>query len=420
MIRKALSLLFAILFALPVLAEQRAQQVDILLNGVRDNNDNPVASGFVYTYDAGTTNNRTTWDLYDKSDTATNPIQLDAYGRATVYADGAYKFVIKDSLGNTVQTLDNLFFGVSDASTWYCGTAGGTANALTATCSPDFNTYSNGFEVTVRASATNTTTTPTLSVDGVGAKTILHLDGTALLAGDIVSGTQYTFRYYSSSDNFLLVAGIAENAYYGQTTGSANAYVLTPATALGALKNGTRVIFEANFSNTGAATLNVSGLGAIDLNRADDTALSANDIISGTTYSAVYESSTNAWLVLTTAYSSAGAYAPTLTGVANVAASTPGTIIYVRVGNIVTGGVNFNVDPTAAGPTVTQLGISIPVASDFTTSGDAQGVCSSSVSTTERAGAIIADATNNRLEMQIATADSANHSMYCSFTYIVK
>lgn len=401
-----------------LMAEQRAQQVDFLLNGVVDTNNEPIASGWVYTYSAGTTSDKTCWDLYDKSDTASNPVQLDAYGRAQIYCDGAYKFVIKDANLNTIQTLDNLFFGVSDASTWYCGTAGGTADALTATCSPDFNTYSNGFEVTVRASATNATTTPTLSVDGVGAKTIVHLDGTAVVAGDIVSGTQYTFRYYSSSDKFLIVSGIAENSYYGQTTGSANAYVLTPGSALSALKNGTRVIFEASFSNTGAATLNVSGLGAIDLNAQNDVALTAGAIASGSTYIAVYEASTNAWLVLNPTYDT-GAYVPTLTAVANVAASTAGVCTWSRVGFVVTGSCNFNLDPTAAGPTVTQLGISIPVASNFTASTDASGVCSGSVSTTERSGAIIGDTTNDRLEFQITTADAANHSMYCMFNYIV-
>ncbi len=45
------------------------------------------------------------------------------------------------------------------------------------------------------------------------------------------------------------------------STGSANAYVLTPTVALGAYVTGERFCFRANFANTGAATLNVSTLG---------------------------------------------------------------------------------------------------------------------------------------------------------------
>lgn len=46
------------------------------------------------------------------------------------------------------------------------------------------------------------------------------------------------------------------------STGSSNAYVLTPDVALSAYVTGERYSFRANFANTGAATLNISSLGA--------------------------------------------------------------------------------------------------------------------------------------------------------------
>jgi len=38
----------------------------------------------------------------------TNPIELDSAGRAVWWIEGSYKYVIKDSLGNTIDTVDNV------------------------------------------------------------------------------------------------------------------------------------------------------------------------------------------------------------------------------------------------------------------------------------------------------------------------
>lgn len=66
------------------------------------------------------------------------------------------------------------------------------------------------------------------------------------------------------------------------STGSANAYVVTlNRTGISALTDGFPVTFEANFANTGAATLNVNAIGAKDIRKSVDTALSTGDILSG-------------------------------------------------------------------------------------------------------------------------------------------
>src|SRR5262249_50905482 len=69
--------------------------------------------------------------------------------------------------------------------------------------------------------------------------------------------------------------------YYVATTGSANAYVAaTP--ALGSYAAGNIVLMKANFTNTGAATININSLGAKSIKKNDGaTALAANDIVSG-------------------------------------------------------------------------------------------------------------------------------------------
>lgn len=74
------------------------------------------------------------------------------------------------------------------------------------------------------------------------------------------------------------------------STGSANAYVLTPSPAITTL-TGYCGSFISNFANTGAATLNISGLGAKNITKegASATALAANDIKSGQTVSVCYD-----------------------------------------------------------------------------------------------------------------------------------
>lgn len=73
------------------------------------------------------------------------------------------------------------------------------------------------------------------------------------------------------------------------STGSANAYVLTYSPAPTALVTGQTYTFITNFSNTGAATLNINSLGAIAITKAGTNALSSGDINSGQAVSVVYD-----------------------------------------------------------------------------------------------------------------------------------
>jgi hypothetical protein len=76
------------------------------------------------------------------------------------------------------------------------------------------------------------------------------------------------------------------------STGSANAYVLTPTVALAAYVTGERYSFRANFSNTATATLNISGIGAKTIKKftaSGSSALAANDIRSGQPVTVEYD-----------------------------------------------------------------------------------------------------------------------------------
>lgn len=81
-----------------------------------DNNGNPLTSGTITTYAAGTSTLKTTWKDSAESIPNTNPIKLDAGGKAIVYGEGTYRFVVKDRNGNVIW----------DAVTTAAGTGGST------------------------------------------------------------------------------------------------------------------------------------------------------------------------------------------------------------------------------------------------------------------------------------------------------
>ena len=107
-------LLALALLAAPISAYAAAVQVESLMAGLLYNGV-PLSGGKVYTYQAGTTTAAPTWSNSTKTATNTNPITLDIQGRAPVYAEGQYKFVVKDSDGVTVATFDNLTYSSSVA-----------------------------------------------------------------------------------------------------------------------------------------------------------------------------------------------------------------------------------------------------------------------------------------------------------------
>ncbi len=86
----------------------KAQYIDFINQGIVDDNGECVALGKVYTYATGTNNAKDTYTDRDKNSVAANPIILDAYGRAEVYGDGIYKFVVKDVNDVTLWDLDGI------------------------------------------------------------------------------------------------------------------------------------------------------------------------------------------------------------------------------------------------------------------------------------------------------------------------
>lgn len=74
-----------------------------------DSNGNPLNGGKLETYIAGTTTPLATYTDAALTTPHANPVILNSAGRATIYLSAAsYKFVLKDSAGNTIYTVDNV------------------------------------------------------------------------------------------------------------------------------------------------------------------------------------------------------------------------------------------------------------------------------------------------------------------------
>lgn len=85
-----------------------------------DNNGVPLSGGLIYTYQAGSSTPLTTYTTNAGTTPNTNPIILDAAGRCSneiwMQTGYSYKFVLQTSAGVTLQTLDNLYPILQNAS----------------------------------------------------------------------------------------------------------------------------------------------------------------------------------------------------------------------------------------------------------------------------------------------------------------
>ena len=121
------------------------------------------------------------------------------------------------------------------------------------------------------------------------------------------------------------------------------------------------------------------------------------------------------WVTLASLNVTAGTYSPTLTNVANLDGSTAYDAQYLRVGATVFVSGKVDVNPTAPAA-ATQLGMSLPVASNIGAVEDVGGTAFAS-GIAGQGAAIIGDAANNRAEMNWVAGDVTNQPMYYSYGY---
>lgn len=119
--------------------------------------------------------------------------------------------------------------------------------------------------------------------------------------------------------------------------------------------------------------------------------------------------------ILSSLLPTSGTYTPTLTNTTNLDASTAFPARWIRVGNEVFVSGTVQVDATALAQS--ELGISLPIASNFAASTDCSGAAGGS--SVQQSAAIVGDATNDRARMQWLASTTAAQNMSFTFGYTV-
>ena len=186
-------------------------------------------------------------------------------GDSALTADGIPKKALVSNLQTEAARNGSKQFVASDT---------GAANAYVVALTPAATAYTAGMVVRFIATNANTSTS-TINVNTLGAKTIHTRAGGNLAANDILAGQLvelvYDGTYFQMptaiSASEVTATHAAEtfrngvNQYVADTGGSANTYVTTLVPAATALTAGMVVRFKAAHANTGDSTLAVNGLG---------------------------------------------------------------------------------------------------------------------------------------------------------------
>ena len=336
-----------------------AVQVEALWNGLTDNSGSTLSAGKVYTYYAGTSTPVSLFTSHDKSTSATNPLILDGYGRAKVWADGRYKFVVKTSADVTLYTLDNLIYGFDDSQLIWGGLSTGSANVVTITAIQSLTQYAVGQKVSYIAANTNTGPT-TANINNIGAVSIVKAaGGVPLEAGDIVAGQGVNLTFEATDggrfrlDDYPTVADIQQSRFtVAEGISGINTILGTLTPAPVAYEAGMVIRFKANSANTGACTLNLNTLGAKAV-QWQGSALVGGEILANTWVEVVYDGTQFQLVnpsVAVDIYGRdvAGSNTITATGSPNPGAYSAGMKVWFKAAAENTGPVTFNLNSLGA------------------------------------------------------------------------
>ena len=230
------------------------------------NDGTPLAGGLVYTYAAGTSTPIATYTDYSATTPNTNPIVLNFRGEASIWIDAntAYKYLVTDSLGNTISTTDQITTGA--LLTLYGGVDTGSANAYIINFQANFASLTNGIVIYFVA-ANNNTGASTIAVNGLGVAAIVSPSGGVLTSNQILAGQMSEIAYYNGQ--WLLLSSIpsgAQNLVYATPNGASGAASLRALVAADLPSNtnsGTFTGTLSGFTTTVTGTVNYSVTGNI-------------------------------------------------------------------------------------------------------------------------------------------------------------
>jgi hypothetical protein len=101
---------------------------------------------------------------------------------------------------------------VQKGSVAWATTVGGTVDAITLAFTPAITSYTTGMRVRWASAGTNTSTTPTMNIDGLGVKTITRnlSTGTGALAAGTIGAAGFITEAVYDGTNMVLVNGLTD------------------------------------------------------------------------------------------------------------------------------------------------------------------------------------------------------------------
>ncbi len=168
-----------------------------------------------------------------------------------------------------------------------------------------------------------------------------------------------------------------------------------------------------------AAQRTTLGLGTAAVKNTGTTDTDIPVFDSGRLYGTAIHNNVNAVTGTTNQYIASGTYTPTITNLANIAASTARECYWIRVGNVVMVGGSLNLDVTT-GTTTTTFAATLPIASALTSNTQLSGICRAYSAQTDGMLTAQADTTNDRAQFTgLSNATTSVLEYHFTFTYII-
>jgi len=124
-------------------------------------------------------------------------------------------------------------------------------------------------------------------------------------------------------------------------------------------------------------------------------------------------------MALSTGAISSGTWTPTVSAGVNVASSTASTGQYIRVGNAVSFSVAVSITPTAGAPTNTTFELSLPIASNFSGSGNLASSGTFLNGTTIGNVRCISSAANDTMDVRFYAISTSAHFLTLTGVYTI-
>lgn len=229
-----------------------------------DANGDPLAGGTIDFYIPNTSTRKDTYQDSDQTVVNSNPVVLDAAGRAVVYGSGSYRQVLKDAAGN--QIFDVLTAETVVSSLSAGGTSTGSANAQVV--SAGVFSFLDGQTIVFTAGYTNTGAM-TLQVGSASAIAVVKNSSSGpvdLAAGDITAGNAYLVSYSATNGNFQLLQSIPPVITIASQAeaeaGTNNTDMMTPLRAAQAISYQITSPLAATTSGKGASLVGIQDAGS--------------------------------------------------------------------------------------------------------------------------------------------------------------